>query len=152
MNEVTTRSLTSLLQVGGELAGRFDSVWERFWTQDHVPPLVLEMCRLRLAEMHGAEAEFRIRHVDGLTAESVALIRQGRYSDKNLFSDAAVAALELSEIYAQDPSAITDEMAAAVKQHYGDAGLVCLIEALGFIEARIRLSLMFAGWHLTALN
>jgi len=32
-----------------------------------------------------------------------------------------------------------------VKRHFGEAGLVCLIEALGFIEGRIRLALMFTA-------
>lgn len=152
MSAVTTQSLTSLLQVGGELSGRFSNAWEKFWHQDHVPPLVLEMCRLRLAQLHGAESEISLRCVDGLSSEMVNLIRQGTYAGNSLFSSAAIAALELSEIYAQDPNAITDELTDAVKAHYGDAGLVCLIEALGFIESRIRLSLMFTGWNLTSLN
>ena len=38
-----------------------------------------------------------------------------------------------------------DELADGVKRHFGEAGLVCLIEALGFIEGRIRLALMFTA-------
>ncbi len=53
--------------------------------------------------------------------------------------------LEFAEIYAQDPGALTDELADGVKRHFGEAGLVCLIEALGFIEGRIRLALMFTA-------
>ena len=60
-------------------------------------------------------------------------------------SAAEQAVLEFAEIYAQDPGALTDELADGVKRHFGEAGLVCLIEALGFIEGRIRLALMFTA-------
>ena len=46
----------------------------------------------------------------------------------------------MAEVYSQDPAAITDEMAEAVKGVYGDTGLVVLIEALGFIDGRIRMA------------
>ena len=51
--------------------------------------------------------------------------------------------LAFTEIYAQGPEFITDELATEITGHFGDAGLVCLIEALGFIDARIRLALVF---------
>ena len=53
----------------------------------------------------------------------------------------------------EDSAAVIDEelkraqqkLADGVKRHFGEAGLVCLIEALGFIEGRIRLALMFTA-------
>lgn len=57
-------------------------------------------------------------------------------------SSAEHAALEFAEVYGQDPEAITDQLAAAVKAHFGEAGLVALIEALGMIDGRIRLGMM----------
>jgi len=58
-------------------------------------------------------------------------------------SGAREAVLAFAEIYAQGAEFITDELAADIQSHFGDAGLVCLIEALGFIDARIRLALLF---------
>jgi hypothetical protein len=46
-----------------------------------------------------------------------------------------------------DTQAITDELAEAVKLHVGDAGLVLLVEALGILDGRTRLSLL---WQLPA--
>jgi alkylhydroperoxidase family enzyme len=63
------------------------------------------------------------------------------------FSDAERACLAFTEVYAMDTQAITDELAAAVKLHVGDAGLVLLVEALGILDGRIRLSLL---WQLPA--
>ena len=41
-----------------------------------------------------------------------------------------------------DAQAITDELSAAVVAHYGEPGLVALIEALGFMDGRMRLARM----------
>ena len=57
MATVDSDSLSRALGAGGELAQRFNEVWEQLWQQDHVPPRILEMCRLRLATLLGAEAE-----------------------------------------------------------------------------------------------
>jgi hypothetical protein len=59
------------------------------------------------------------------------------------FDAAERSVLAFTEIYAQGPEFITDELATEITGHFGDAGLVCLIEALGFIDARIRLALVF---------
>ncbi len=152
MTAITTHGLTALLQSGGELSERFHRVWEKYWEQDHIAPAILDMCRMRLAQMHGAGAEIGLSYVDGISPQQADAIRRGTYGDRGRFDPGQIAALELAEVYAQDPNAITDEMTDAVKAHYGDAGLVCLVQALGFIEARIRLSLMFTGWNVASLN
>jgi hypothetical protein len=45
-----------------------------------------------------------------------------------------------------DAQALTDEHAEAVKSHFGDAGMVLLVEALGILDGMTRLSLL---WQLT---
>lgn len=112
-----------LYRSGGEMARRHEALWQAVWQQPYVPVRVLELCRLRLAKLHGATRELQT-HAEGAT------------------SAAERAALEFAEIYGQDPQAVTDELAAAVKTHFGEAGLVALIEALGVIDGRIRLGMM----------
>jgi hypothetical protein len=41
-------------------------------------------------------------------------------------------------MYGLDAQSITDELAASVSDHLGEAGLVFLIEALGCLDGRIR--------------
>jgi hypothetical protein len=65
---------------------------------------------------------------------------RGRFATDGQFAPGEVAVLSLAEVYAQDPAAITDAMADEVKAVYGDAGLIVLIEALGFIDGRIRMA------------
>lgn len=141
-----SNSLSVVLAPAGELARDFDAVWDRIWRQDHVPPRTLELCRLRLAVMHGATEEANhCRHGREVEPQRCAQVRDGSYVSSALFDDAERAVLAFAEVYAQDAAAIDDGLADAVKHHYGDAGLVCLVESLGFIDARIRLAMMFTA-------
>lgn len=142
---LTSETLSGALAPGGVMARDFNAVWEQLWRQDHVPPRLLELCRLRLAQLLGASAELDAPRGIERDPERIAALRSGSYHRSARFDAAEQAVLEFAEIYAQDPSALTDELADGVKRHFGEAGLVCLIEALGFIEGRIRLALMFTA-------
>jgi alkylhydroperoxidase family enzyme len=144
---MTTRQPTiadevaTLLSAGGEMAQCFDRAWDSVWQQPHVPATVLELCRLRLARLHGlgaAEAESRVA-VDAGKRDSVLA---GSYARDARVSPAERAAIGFSEVYAIDAQAITDDLATAVVGHFGEPGLVALIEALGFIDGRLRLTRM----------
>jgi hypothetical protein len=140
-------SLAQALTAGGELTQAYDAVWNMFWQQQYIPPALLELCRLRLAQMHRANAELNIRQIPASAAEEAKIqsLLNGTWLKDTNFSNAELAALEFTEIYGQDPDALSDDNAEVIKQHYGETGLVCLIEALGFIDGRIRLGLVFSG-------
>lgn len=140
---LTTRTLSQALADGSVLTNAYDAVWDALWTQPYIPADILELCRLRLAQLHGAKAEMALRLTSGCGEEKIRAVLAGRHEGSADFSVLELAVLELAEIYAQDPSAITDAMADEVKRHVGEPGLVCLVEALGFIDGRIRLALMF---------
>jgi hypothetical protein len=107
---------------------------------------VLELCRLRLARLHGlAAAESQARAP--VDAGKRAAVLAGSYARDDRVSPAERAAIEFAEVYAMDAQAITDELAAGVVAHFGEPGLVALIEALGFIDGRLRLARMLP--HLT---
>jgi hypothetical protein len=137
----TANDVSTLLRAGGEMAECFDRAWDSVWQQPHMPAAVLELCRLRLARLHGlnaAEAQPRV----AVDAGKRAAVLAGSYARDDRVSPAERAAIELSEVYAIDAQAITDELAAAVVEHFGEPGLVALIEALGFIDGRMRLAHM----------
>ena len=137
----TSITLGDAVSRAGGAAPAFESMWQSLWSQDRVPPALLELCRLRLAQMHGAAEELEVTHPAAQVpqAKRQSVIR-GRFATDGQFDPGEVAVLSLAEVYAQDPAAITDEMAEAVKGAYGDTGLVVLIEALGFIDGRIRMA------------
>ncbi|CAB1370088.1 hypothetical protein [Denitratisoma oestradiolicum] len=149
-NTLNTKTLGTALRQGGALTAGYDKIWSTIWQhQTHVPVALLELCRLRLAQFHDAKSELALRYAPGLDAGKIESLLRGDYVKDARFSAAELAALDFTEIYAQDPMAISDEQAASVKQHLGEAGLVCLIESLGFIEGRIRLALMFSALQAT---
>jgi alkylhydroperoxidase family enzyme len=136
-----TATLAHALAPAGAIAEAYELLWNFVWNQPHVPASVLELCRLRIAQMHEAAPELAIRHpAVGLDEAKVAALLSGRSSAGSPFSAAERAALEFAELHVMDPAAITDELADEVKAHFGETGLVTLIEALGFIDGRIRLA------------
>ena len=123
-----------------ELARLQGELYRSLWRQEYLPPQTLELCRLRLAQLHRCEQESRRSDwdvADGKRAELAA------WPGDPQFSAAERACLEFTELYAMDVLAISDEQAAAVQAHFGDAGLVMLIEALGIFDGKTRLALLW---------
>jgi alkylhydroperoxidase family enzyme len=139
---ISSDRLGPLLDAGGEMARAFEQAYESIWQQPHLPAAVLELCRLRLARMHGATAEIDAAPRVAIDAAKRAAVLNGNYSRDDRVSPAERAVVEFCEVYAMDAQAITDELAAGVVAHFGEPGLVALIEALGFIDGRMRLARM----------
>lgn len=123
-----------------QLGKAYLSMYESLWKQPHVPGSVLELCRLRMAQLHRSETD-QAQVVVPLDAERREALRDWHRS--SLFSDAERACLEFAEIYAMDALAITDAQADAVKVHYGDVGLVTLVQSLGVFDGLQRLGLIW---------
>jgi alkylhydroperoxidase family enzyme len=133
----------STLGVLQDLAAPFSALYQSLWTQPHLPAEVLELCRLRLAQLHRCDVELQRCEFE-LPAGKVEHL--ARWDTDKGFSDAERACLAFTEVYAMDAQALTDEHAQAVKSHFGDAGMVLLVEALGILDGMTRLSLL---WQLT---
>lgn len=126
-----------LIQQAPFLSEQFQAFYSSFWQLPYIPAQTLELCRLRLAQLHQSETEF-----NRVEIELASSLRDhlSQWSKSEKFSDAEKAALAFAEVYAMDPQAITDALADDVKAHYGDAGLVALIEALGLFYGLTRVS------------
>jgi len=126
-----------LIEQAPFLKQQFQDFYSSFWQLPYIPAQTLELCRLRLAQLHQSETEFKRVEV-----ELAASLRDNlsQWSKSDSFDDAQKAALAFAEVYAMDPQAITDVLADDVKAHYGDAGLVALIEALGLFYGLTRVS------------
>ena len=122
----------------------FRSFYALFWQKRLVDPVLLELCRLRIAQLHGCESELRVRYqpaVDaGLTEEKIAALPDA--ADSSLYGEAERACIALAELFAMDPHAITDADAARVTAVLGDAGTVALVEALAMFDGFARFRLM----------
>lgn len=138
----TSLNLDRQLRPAGSTAGMLEAFTQAIWTQPRIPAPLLELCRLLIARMHRADAERDTGKLPVDAAKKTAVLT-GDWSDPTLFTAGERAVLDFSELYAIEPQTITDEAAAAVVSYFGDAGLVTLVEALGVIDGRIRLALLF---------
>jgi alkylhydroperoxidase family enzyme len=142
VNSGTDRQST--IAVLPDIAAAFTSLYQSLWTQPHLPPAILELCRLRLAQLHQCTVELQRQEYVTPDDKREHLTH---WDTDSRYSDAERACLAFTEVYAMDTQAITDELAEAVKQHVGEAGFVLLVEALGILDGMTRLSLL---WQLPA--
>jgi hypothetical protein len=146
MGTVTSFNLDAHLASAGEIAGMYADLSAQFWDQPHISADSIELCRLALAVAHKASAEQAERHpaAKGLSQAKIDAVLGERWRRSDLFSPAEKSLLDFTEYYFMDPQSIPDEVAAAVVGHFEEKGLVCLVEALGFIDSRIRLALVYS--------
>lgn len=108
-------------------------------------PVVLELCRLRIATLHGDADQARLRHrgaVDaGLTEEMVTALPD--HHRASCFSEHQRRCVAYAEQYVVDVHGITDADAEAVKAGMSDADFVAFTVALGLFDGigRFRLAL-----------
>jgi alkylhydroperoxidase family enzyme len=145
---ITSANLLEQLAVAGDAAAPFEDVWRALWNQPHVPAATLELCRLNLARLHRADAELKLRmplaqHAK-ISQEKIASLLRENWMKDPLFTEAERAVLNFTEWYHVNPQAIPDDVADEVIKHLGQSGYVALIEALGFIDGRIRVALIYS--------
>ncbi len=143
---MNSANLIDRLTIAGASAQAFDQVWRAIWNQPHVPAAILELCRLNLARLHRAEAELAMRMplAQSLDEEKIqSLLRENWMTDPR-FSASERAVLNFTEWYHVDPQSIPDQVANEVIAHLGQSGFVALIEALGFIDGRIRIAMIYS--------
>lgn len=122
------------------IGDRFEGLYAAFWQLPQLPAATLELCRLRLAQLHSSELDWAIEEVPVPRAQRDEL-RQ--WPDSSHFDAPERACLALTEVHAMDATAITDAQAEAVKQYFGEEGLVALLQALGVFDGMIRLGLLW---------
>lgn len=122
----------------------FRRFYALFWEQKLVDPVILELCRLRIAQIHGCDAELRLRYQPaldgGLGEEKIAALADA--SESPAYGEAERACVAFAELFAIDPHAIRDEDAARVVAALGDAGTVALVEALALFDGFVRFRLV----------
>jgi alkylhydroperoxidase family enzyme len=107
-----------------------------FWTRALVDPCVLELCRLRIAQLNDARHPLALRTPEaqraGLREERIAALDAWWTSDR--FSATERACLRFAEQFALDAKGISDADAAAVVSALGEAGTVAFVEALAIFD------------------
>jgi hypothetical protein len=140
MTAINSLTLDAQLSRAGPAAETFAELWRTLWRQAYIKPEELELCRLTFARLHADEEELAAPNAFApvLSAARREAVLSGKALESADFTPGEKAILLFAEYYWLDPQSITDEAADDVKKHYGEAGLVFLIESLGVIDGRIR--------------
>jgi alkylhydroperoxidase family enzyme len=124
-----------------ELLEGYRRFYRSVWEAGLVPPRLLELCRLRIAAIHGCPAEWDLRDADViLSADELAALERGETAT---FGPAEAAALAVAERIPYQHHQLTDDELQRVTEAIGEAGCVSLLNALVLFDANCRLKLTF---------
>lgn len=117
--------------------------WREFaalFGEEVVDPRILELCRVRIARMHGAGFPLPIRgpHIASAGLREEDLADLDAWWKSGAFGPSERACLGFAEQFVLDAAGISDEQAAAVREALGDAGTVAFVEALAVFDGFAR--------------
>lgn len=124
-----------------ELMEQFKAFYGTLWDEALIEPALLEMARLRIAQIHGCNAELALRQTNcGFSDEKFEALSHWRNSD--LFDDRERALLSYAEQIPYAHTAISDEDAAKVVEAIGEADYVAFSVAVGMFDAICRVKMV----------
>ena len=137
--------LDSALGLRPDLAVPFRAFYAVFWRDRLVDPVVLELCRLRVAQLLGCASELEVRYRQamdgGLTEEMVEVLAQ--WPTAACFDDPKRAALAFAEQFVLDPKGIRGAIRDDLRRYFTLPEVVAITEALALFDGfdRVRLVL-----------
>jgi alkylhydroperoxidase family enzyme len=116
---------------------------DAIWRDPATDPRVLELCRLRLGQLLGVDPRMRAiapgAAARGVDEQTVADLAQ--WPTSTSFGSRDRAALAFAEQWLLDPSGVTDDLCAALRDALGEPGCAALTMGLALAEAMLRLEL-----------
>lgn len=135
---------SGLIGLRPNLAADLQAFHDELWRDHGVDAVTLELCRLRVAMLHGARAALERRTPSaveaGLDEARVAML--GSWERDAALSPRQRACLALAEQFVLDPSGIDDTLFVPVRDALGEAGVVTLLEALAVFDGFARFEAM----------
>jgi alkylhydroperoxidase family enzyme len=130
-------------------AGALADIETALWQQKAISPLLLELCRLRIAQLLGCEVALVHRTpeaVAGLDENLVSLLP--RWPTDTSFSDRERVCLGYAEQLLIDAQGVSDQEADRVIDAVGQGGFLVLTYACGLFETtqRARLTIGATRW------
>jgi alkylhydroperoxidase family enzyme len=121
----------------------FADMYRKVWEPPSLDPALLELVRLRVAQLLRATGELRLRHrpaLDaGLTEEKISAL--ANWPTSPLFDDTDRAVLAFTEIFVIDAHAVEDEQCHALNARLSPTELATFTMALAIFEAMTRFRL-----------
>jgi alkylhydroperoxidase family enzyme len=101
---------------------------------DETDPVLLELCRLRIATLLGFPAEQARRTARARALEESKVAELAAWPTSPRFTARERACLTLAEQFVVDASGVTDEHVAGVSDHLGPEGCYAFVQALSVVE------------------
>jgi alkylhydroperoxidase family enzyme len=125
---------------------RHKALVDHIWQPGLIDPVVLELCRLRIAQIVRSDRELAQRMPAaadaGLTEDKIGRLTQWPTADD--FTPAERAALCFAEMYVIDPGSVTDAMAADVTAHFTPSEVAVLTTGIAVFDAISRFQVALA--------
>lgn len=135
--------LEGVLRWTPDLLDAFKAYYFSFWKESLLPADILEMLRIRIAQIHGCTSELAIRY-PGAELDDGRRTALAKWRDADCFSEKERVLLAYAEKIPFEHHFISDEEAAAVREHLSDPEFVAFTVALSLFDALARLRLAFA--------
>ena len=124
-----------------ELLSRYKAFYSALWEDGLLPRRVLELCRLRIAAIHGCAQESVVRDSEvTLSPSEVAALNDG---DLGGFTPAEQSALAIAGRFPFDHHAVDDAAVGKAKAEFGSRATVALMVAFAFFDVTCRWKLAF---------
>jgi AhpD family alkylhydroperoxidase len=140
---VEADGVTTLDRVFGLVPEAYDAYRRldgALWDPDLVDPALLELCRLRIAQLVGCDAELVVRHDEaraaGITEAKIGELRQ--WPTSSHYADGDRAVLNFAEKFVIDASSVDDEDCAGLREHLSDPEIAALTTAVALFDAMAR--------------
>ncbi len=146
----TEGSFEGIIRQRPRYAAALADIEAALWQQEIIGPSLLELCRLRIAQLLGCEAALVHRTPEaiaaGLDEDLVSSLSQ--WPTDARFSDQARACLGYAEQLLIDAQGVSDEDADRIIDAVGQGGFLVLTYACGLFETtqRARLTIGATRW------
>lgn len=107
-----------------------------FWEKRLLDPVLLELVRLRVAQMHEARLPLQSRRPEARAAglDEAKIAELERWWRSSCFTETERLCLRFTEQFVLDVKGMSDEQALPVVAALGEAGTVALVEALAIFD------------------
>jgi alkylhydroperoxidase family enzyme len=139
----TDEVIASVLAGHPDVLSSLQTAWQAAW--DTVDPVLLELCRLRIASLLGCHAEQLSRTPAAVAAglDETRVEDLAQWPSAPSFGARERACLAFTEQFVIDVAGLDDDTAAAVREELGEEGLANFVSALLVVEQRQRLRLIW---------
>lgn len=139
--------IVSLLSSQPTMAAGYQAMTEELWAHGVIDPVLLELVRIRICQLHGDRVGSAERTpaalAAGLDESLVASLSEWPTHDR--FDDRLRCALGIAELFVIDVHAVTDEQTEALQRHLNASEMVAFSVALGLFDGFTRFRLVRAA-------